>query len=62
MYRDKTVAVVIPTYNEERLIEKVPDSMPRFVDHTVVVDERSVRFIDFLNGHLNLRLIERFSQ
>ena len=41
MYRDKTIAVVVPAYNEERLIEKVLGSMPGFVDHIVVVDDAS---------------------
>jgi glycosyltransferase involved in cell wall biosynthesis len=41
MYRNKTIAVVIPAYNEERLIEKVLESMPGFVDHIVVVDDAS---------------------
>jgi len=41
MYRNKTIAVIIPAYNEERLIEKVLESMPGFVDHIVVVDDAS---------------------
>ena len=41
MYRDKTIAVIIPAYNEERLIGKVLESMPGLVDHVVVVDDAS---------------------
>lgn len=41
MFEDKTVAVVVPAYNEELLIVKVIDSMPDFVDHIVVVDDCS---------------------
>ena len=41
MLKDKTVAVVIPAYNEELLIRKVIDSMPNFVDHIVVIDDSS---------------------
>jgi glycosyltransferase involved in cell wall biosynthesis len=41
MYRDKTIAVVIPAYNEEKLIGKVLETLPAFVDHIVVVDDAS---------------------
>ena len=41
MFEDKTIAVVVPAYNEELLIAKVIDSMPGFVDHIVVVDDCS---------------------
>ena len=41
MYRDKTIAAVVPAYNEEKLIGKVLRSMPVFVDHVVVVDDAS---------------------
>ncbi|MGD0917278.1 MAG: glycosyltransferase family 2 protein, partial [Thermodesulfobacteriota bacterium] len=40
-YRDRTIAVIIPAYNEEELIGKVLESMPGFVDHIVVVDDAS---------------------
>jgi glycosyltransferase involved in cell wall biosynthesis len=42
MFEGKSVAVVIPAYNEELLIEKVVRSMPDFVDHIVVVDDCSI--------------------
>jgi glycosyltransferase involved in cell wall biosynthesis len=41
MYRNKTIAVVIPAYNEEKLIGKVLQTIPAFVDHIVVVDDAS---------------------
>jgi len=41
MYRDKTIAVIVPAYNEETLIEKVLKTVPAFADHIVVVDDAS---------------------
>jgi glycosyltransferase involved in cell wall biosynthesis len=41
MYRDKTIAVIIPAYNEEKLIGKVLQTIPPFIDHIVVVDDAS---------------------
>jgi len=38
MYRNKTVSVVIPCYNEEEGIRYVIGKMPEFVDEVVVVD------------------------
>jgi len=42
MLHEKSIAVVIPAYNEEVLIVKVIETMPGFVDHIVVVDDASV--------------------
>jgi glycosyltransferase involved in cell wall biosynthesis len=36
-----SVGVVVPAYNEERQIGKVLETMPAFVDHIIVVDDRS---------------------
>jgi glycosyltransferase involved in cell wall biosynthesis len=36
-----SVGVVVPCYNEERQIGKVLETMPDFVDHIIVVDDRS---------------------
>jgi glycosyltransferase involved in cell wall biosynthesis len=35
------VGVVVPAYNEERQIGTVLETMPEFVDHIIVVDDRS---------------------
>lgn len=41
MYRDRTVCVIVPAYNEAPSIGRVLDAMPDFVDHIVVVDDGS---------------------
>ena len=41
MYRGKVIAVVVPAYNEEKLIGKVLKTIPDFIDHIVVVDDAS---------------------
>ena len=41
MLNDKTVAVVIPAYNEENQIVQVLEGIPAFVDRIVVVDDCS---------------------
>jgi glycosyltransferase involved in cell wall biosynthesis len=41
LYEGKTVAVVIPCYNEGTQIEKVLRTMPDFVDCVLVVDDKS---------------------
>ncbi|MEA1924687.1 MAG: glycosyltransferase family 2 protein [Candidatus Altiarchaeota archaeon] len=41
MYRDKKVSVVIPAYNEEKLVGRVIETMPLFVDWIIVVDDAS---------------------
>ena len=41
MYEGKSVAVVIPCYNERKLIGRVIDTMPDFVDRIYVVDDAS---------------------
>jgi len=41
MFEKKTIAVVVPAYNEEHLIGHVIETMPDFVDYIVVVDDRS---------------------
>jgi glycosyltransferase involved in cell wall biosynthesis len=41
MLEGKTVAVVIPAYNEETQINKVIETMPGFVDRIVVVNDNS---------------------
>lgn len=41
MYKDKKIGVVIPAFNEEKLISKVITTMPDFVDCIIVVDDAS---------------------
>ena len=41
MYKNKSIAVVIPAYNEERQLPGVLDTIPDFVDRIVVVDDGS---------------------
>ena len=41
MYREKTVSVVIPCFNEEEGIAKVIDALPPSIDEVVVVDNNS---------------------
>lgn len=41
MYRDKSVCVVVPAYNEATQIERVLSTMPEYVDRIVVIDDCS---------------------
>jgi glycosyltransferase involved in cell wall biosynthesis len=41
MYGDKSLAVVVPAHNEEKLIGRVIDTMPEAVDRIYVVDDAS---------------------
>ncbi len=41
MLNNKTIAVVVPAYNESTQIKMVLDSMPDFVDRIIVVDDCS---------------------
>jgi glycosyltransferase involved in cell wall biosynthesis len=41
MYKDHSVAVVVPAHNEETQIGKVIETMPEFIDHIVIVDDES---------------------
>ena len=41
MYRDHTVGVVVPAYNEEGFVGEVIDTLPRYVDRAYVVDDCS---------------------
>ena len=41
MLQNKTIAVVVPAYNEENQIGHVIETMPEFVDRIVVVNDNS---------------------
>ncbi|HYQ74697.1 glycosyltransferase family 2 protein [Cellulomonas sp.] len=41
MYNGAVVAAVVPAYREERMIGRVIETMPAYVDHIVVVDDCS---------------------
>src|SRR5262249_10563158 len=41
MFEGRRVIVVVPAHNEEKLIGKVLETMPGFVDRVVVVDDAS---------------------
>ncbi|MDR1871792.1 MAG: glycosyltransferase family 2 protein [Deltaproteobacteria bacterium] len=41
MYQNKTLCAVVPAYNEEKLLHLVVETMPSFVDHIVIIDDRS---------------------
>jgi cellulose synthase/poly-beta-1,6-N-acetylglucosamine synthase-like glycosyltransferase len=41
MYLEKSVAVVIPAYNEENLIGQTIETIPGFADKIIVVNDAS---------------------
>jgi len=41
VYKNNSIAVVIPAYNEQLLISRVVETIPGYVDHIVVVDDSS---------------------
>ena len=41
MFENRRVAVVVPAFNEEKLIDRVLDTMPVFVDRVIVVNDAS---------------------
>jgi glycosyltransferase involved in cell wall biosynthesis len=41
MYKEKSVSVVIPAYNEEKLIAKAISNVPEFVEKIIVVNDAS---------------------
>jgi glycosyltransferase involved in cell wall biosynthesis len=41
MYKEKTVSVVIPCFNEEKQISRVIETIPEFIDKIVIIDDNS---------------------
>ena len=41
MYHDKIICVIVPAHNEEKLIATTIRTMPEYVDHIIVVDDKS---------------------
>src|SRR5262249_11377981 len=41
MFADLRVAVVVPAFNEERIVAATVRSIPRFIDHVIVIDDAS---------------------
>ena len=41
MYKDHSIALIIPVYNEEKNIASVINSVPEYVDEVIVVDDKS---------------------
>jgi len=41
MYKDKSICVVVPAYNEATQIGKVIETMPDYVDKVFIVDDAS---------------------
>jgi glycosyltransferase involved in cell wall biosynthesis len=41
LYKDLTIAVVVPAYREQLHIARVIATMPQFVDHIIVIDDAS---------------------
>ena len=39
MLKGKTIAVVVPSYNEEKQIGMVIESMPDYVDRIIIVND-----------------------
>ncbi len=41
MYGEKTIGIIVPAYNEEKLIGRTLDTIPDFVDQIIIVDDCS---------------------
>ncbi|MFO7868554.1 MAG: glycosyltransferase family 2 protein, partial [Bacteroidales bacterium] len=53
MLHNKTIAVVVPCYNEETQIGMVLETMPEFVDRIIVVNDTSTdRTADIVKEHI----------
>jgi glycosyltransferase involved in cell wall biosynthesis len=59
VYEGKTVAVVVPAHNEEKLIGTVLDTIPDFVDLIIVVDDASTDRTSDIVASYHMRLAHR---
>ncbi|MBT5027163.1 MAG: glycosyltransferase family 2 protein [Nitrospina sp.] len=41
MYKEKTISVVVPAHNEQKLIQKMLQDLPHWIDHIYVIDDYS---------------------
>jgi len=58
MYKDKSIAVVIPAYNEEKLIKKVICTIPDYIDKIIIVDDKSSdRTIEIVEPLINDKIV-----
>lgn len=52
MYKNNSICVVVPSYNEETQIGNVIDTMPSYVDRIIIVDDKSKdRTVEVVKGH-----------
>jgi glycosyltransferase involved in cell wall biosynthesis len=52
MYKNKSVCVVIPAYNEETQIGMVIETMPDYVDKMIIIDDCSRdRTVEVVKGY-----------
>lgn len=52
MLKGKSIGVVVPAYNEEKLIGRVIETMPEFVDKIIIVDDFSKdNTVDVVEGY-----------
>jgi glycosyltransferase involved in cell wall biosynthesis len=54
MYRNKSICVIVPAYNEETQISRVIETMPDYVDQIVIVDD--------VSKDETVKVIERYRQ
>jgi glycosyltransferase involved in cell wall biosynthesis len=41
MYKEKVISVVVPAHNEQKLIQKMLQDLPHWIDHIIVIDDHS---------------------
>src|SRR5437588_2306390 len=59
MFEGRRVIVVVPAHNEEKLIGRVLETMPAFVDRVIVVDDASTDGTGSIVGDSARRMGER---